>query len=176
MTLVAQLTNHLLFYNTIFYLLRMKLDWNFKLLLNKSIVTDLQHPFYSTWPPSFSSHVKKGRERRWPQNKTGVVHRYQATVKKAYTCWKRRWAFTKCYFYHLRNPDLGKKSLHFTASRICICAMHVVQATGLDARTSRVKCPAQFMSHRYGISFTEYVFECHCLSYHYGHFCRTRWQ
>ena len=24
------------------------------------------------------------------------------------------------------------------------------------------------MSHWYGISFTEYVFECHCLSYNYG--------
>ena len=40
--------------------------------------------FYSTWP-SFSTHIKKEvlsnrRERRWPQNKTGVVHRYQATV------------------------------------------------------------------------------------------------
>ena len=42
------------------------------------------------------------------------------------------------------------------------------QATGLDARASRVKWPAQFMSHCYGISFTEYVFECHCLSYNYG--------
>ena len=42
------------------------------------------------------------------------------------------------------------------------------QATGLDARVSRVKWPAQFTSHWYGISFTEYVFECHCLSYNYG--------
>ena len=30
------------------------------------------------------------------------------------------------------------------------------------------KCPAQSMSHCYGISFIEYVFECHYLSYHYG--------
>ena len=41
-------------------------------------------------------------------------------------------------------------------------------ATGLDASASRVKCPAQSMSHCYGISFIEYVFECHYLSYHYG--------
>ena len=44
--------------------------------------TDMQRLFYSTWPPSFSSHLlsNRGGERRWPQNKTGVVHRYQATV------------------------------------------------------------------------------------------------
>ena len=36
--------------------------------------------FYSTWPPSFSSLSNRVGERRWPQNKTGVVHRYQATV------------------------------------------------------------------------------------------------
>ena len=42
------------------------------------------------------------------------------------------------------------------------------QATGLDAMASRVKCPAEFMSHWYGISFTGYVFECYCFSYHYG--------
>ena len=36
--------------------------------------------FYSTWPPSFSSHVNTRGERRWPQNKTGFIHRYQATV------------------------------------------------------------------------------------------------
>ena len=31
--------------------------------------------FYSTWPPSFSSRIlsNRGGERRWPQNKTGVV-------------------------------------------------------------------------------------------------------
>ena len=38
--------------------------------------------FYSTWSSSFSSHIHRGGERRWPQNKTGVVHRYQATVAK----------------------------------------------------------------------------------------------
>ena len=37
--------------------------------------------YYSTWPPSFSSH-NRGGERRCPQNKTGVVHRYKATVEK----------------------------------------------------------------------------------------------
>ena len=42
------------------------------------------------------------------------------------------------------------------------------QATGLGARASRVKWPVQFMLHWYGISFTEYVFECHCFSYNYG--------
>ena len=30
------------------------------------------------------------------------------------------------------------------------------------------KCPAQFMSHCYGISFVEYVFESHYLPHHYG--------
>ena len=38
--------------------------------------------FYSTWPSSFSS--QRGGERRWPQNKSGVVHRYQATVPQPY--------------------------------------------------------------------------------------------
>ena len=46
---------------------------------SQSLDTDMQRLFYSTWPPSFSSHIRGG-ERRWPQNKTGVVHRYQATV------------------------------------------------------------------------------------------------
>ena len=52
----------------------------------QSLATDMRRLFYSTWPPSFSSHIKKevlsnrGGERRWPQNKTGVVHRYHATV------------------------------------------------------------------------------------------------
>ena len=30
------------------------------------------------------------------------------------------------------------------------------------------KCPAQFTSHCYGISFVEYVFESHYLPHHYG--------
>ena len=53
---------------------------------SQSLATDMRRLFYSTWPPSLSSHIKKevlsnrGGERRWPQNKTGVVHRYQATV------------------------------------------------------------------------------------------------
>ena len=33
--------------------------------------------------------------------------------------------------------------------------LQYLQATGLDARASRVKWPAQFMSHWYGILFTE---------------------
>ena len=48
----------------------------------QSFDTDMQRLFYSTWPPSFSSH--RGGERRWPQNKTCVVHRYQATVLSSY--------------------------------------------------------------------------------------------
>ena len=46
----------------------------------QSLDTDIQRRFYSTWPPSFSSHIKKellskrGGKRRWPQTKTGVVH------------------------------------------------------------------------------------------------------
>ena len=38
------------------------------------------------------------------------------------------------------------------------------------------KCPAQFMSHRYGILFVEYVFESHYLPHHYGQispYCAT---
>ena len=47
----------------------------------QSLATDMRRLFYSTWPPSFSSYISnRGGERRWPQNKTGVVHRYQATV------------------------------------------------------------------------------------------------
>ena len=47
----------------------------------QSLATDKRRLFYSTWPPSFSSHSNRGGERRWPQNKMGVVHRYQATVQ-----------------------------------------------------------------------------------------------
>ena len=66
-------------YNTRFIL------WPSSLSSPQSLATDMRRLFYSTWPPSFSSHIKKevlsnrGGERRWPQNKTGVVHRYQAT-------------------------------------------------------------------------------------------------
>ena len=52
--------------------------------------------------------------------------------------------------------------------KVCFNALNVLQAMDLDARASRVKWPAQFMWHWYGISFTEYVFECRCLSYNYS--------
>ena len=46
----------------------------------QSLDTDMQRLFYSTWPSSFSFHIDK----RWTQNKTGVVHWYQATVRSTY--------------------------------------------------------------------------------------------
>ena len=49
-----------------------------------SLDTDMQRFFYSTWPPSFSSYVNTGGERRRSQNKAGVLHRYQATVNEIY--------------------------------------------------------------------------------------------
>ena len=63
------------------------------------------------------------------------------------------------------EPGGQKPVIYLSLNRI---GAHVKQAMGLDARASRVKWPAQFMSHWHGISFTEYVFECHCLSYSYG--------
>ena len=56
------------------------------------------------------------------------------------------------------------KSIFFITSNAWLKIKYIhAQATGLDAR-------AQFVSHWYGILFTEYtyIFECHCLSYHYG--------
>ena len=47
---------------------------------------------------------------------------------------------------------------HFTVGLVSAdqwIALQYEQATGLDARASRVKWPAQFMSHWYGILFTE---------------------
>ena len=54
--------------------------------------------------------------------------------------------------------DIGAEGVHPNSK----------QATGLDARALRAKWPAQFLSHWYGISYTEYVFECHCLLYNYS--------
>ena len=68
--------------------------------LTQSLATDMRRLFYSTWPPSFSSYIKKlsnrGGERRWPRNKTGVVHRYQATVASNYSMGMSRKTCLKC--------------------------------------------------------------------------------
>ena len=43
------------------------------------------------WPSWFLAHIK---EWRWPQNKTGVVHRYQATVLRCHRCCVYLWHVT----------------------------------------------------------------------------------
>ena len=92
----------------------------------QSLATDMRRLFYSTWPPSFSSHIKKellsnrGGERRWPQNKTGVVHRYQANRRG-----ERRWPQNKTgvvHRYQATVPQGRSKLIWASAS----CLGHLV--------------------------------------------------
>ena len=49
----------------------------------------------------------------------------------------------------------------------CKLPSHLTTSNGSWRQGIKGKCPAQFISHCYGISFIEYVFESHYLSHHY---------
>ena len=60
---------------------------------------------------------------------------------------------------------------HYTPLNFAEVGCIIITSNGSWCQGIKGKCPAQFMSHCYGISFVEYVFESHYLSHHYDQNC-----